>query len=582
MTDLLINPERLRASLRRLFSNDWNEIAGELLQNAQRACASRIAFRTTETGFTAHDDGHGVRGGIDGVHTLLSLGDSAFAHPAIADQHPLGLGVHALLAAEGVQQVSFASGSLAVTIDAARWWSDTAYVAAWRELVTPLAAPVAGLRISVTCAPAVTAALVRELRRPVSALDERSAPQHGYDDLLSVTLDGERLDTAVPAWLLPQPIVETSYLGCRLTVGASRASYRAFGLVNWYGQLIIRRAPVAYYLHVRAGRPVNPLAPTRRGLIADQALAALERCVEDALFAALAELPVEQIDPDWLELAFRANRSRALLLPVCLVAPYLGLDSGCRSDSIEDLGRRGPRRVVRTSDAPPLLRPLVRVATATLDRDALRESGWPAASTPERPPWIDADYGIDAFITLLQPGDTPPCELLHGDEARLAVHTLWWQPGAARPDAFNLRGSWGLALGDAPPERWQPVDCDVFAFTTGSNCAADEVDWAVGCDDPLQFLEGDVWCGYSCLFDSELSTGEQEQRYRDSIAAWKRQLVGDCVSRTFSCGDLLRLLPDPDARITRITPLYTDDSIWPCGIQVENQAGQHRTLRFLD
>lgn len=89
MRTLMINPERLRASLRRLFSNDWQEIVGELLQNAQRARATEVHFTMTEAGFRVCDNGHGLLVGLDGFATLLSLGDSDFADPAVVDQHPM-------------------------------------------------------------------------------------------------------------------------------------------------------------------------------------------------------------------------------------------------------------------------------------------------------------------------------------------------------------------------------------------------------------------------------------------------------------------------------------------------------------
>lgn len=231
MTTLMMNPQRLRSSLRRLFSNDWNEIIGELLQNAQRAGATEIAFTMTEAGFRVADNGHGLQGGIAGIATLLSLGDSAFENPAVADQEPMGLGIHALLAAEGVEAVCFSSGLYATTIDTARWWTDMDYVARWQEQVQELAQPVPGMQIDVTCSHKVATAFRMELTGDSYWLNDGIRAREGYADLLTITLDGVALATETPDWLMPQPICTTTYRDCALTIGTSSLS-SSWGVVQ--------------------------------------------------------------------------------------------------------------------------------------------------------------------------------------------------------------------------------------------------------------------------------------------------------------------------------------------------------------
>ena len=48
----LVNVDRVRSSIRRLFTGEISEILGELLQNSQRARASEVTITTNETGFT--------------------------------------------------------------------------------------------------------------------------------------------------------------------------------------------------------------------------------------------------------------------------------------------------------------------------------------------------------------------------------------------------------------------------------------------------------------------------------------------------------------------------------------------------
>src|SRR5690348_7633219 len=122
----------------------------------QRARATRVTLTTHTDGFTYADDGHGLPDGLAGFHTLLKLAESDFDNPTIADQHPMGLGVHSLLAHRQVQAVTFASGARRLTLDPARWWTDPRYYATWFERVEVQDPPVAGLTIHVI-APALVA-----------------------------------------------------------------------------------------------------------------------------------------------------------------------------------------------------------------------------------------------------------------------------------------------------------------------------------------------------------------------------------------------------------------------------------------
>lgn len=493
----------------------------------------------------------------------------------------MGLGVHALLAAEGVSGVCFRSGHHAVTIDTARWWTDATYVAGWRDQVTLLESPQSGLEIDITCTVGVRNALTHELTHDSSALSERPHAREGYADLLRITLDGVALRTATPAWVMPRPILATTYQGCALTIGTN--DWRSWGVVNWFGQIILHPSRIPFYLHVRAGRPVNPLAPSRRGLIRDAALAALEGHVADALFSFLATTPPALLKPAWIALAWTVAPERARQLPVCVVARLLGPDPDGAIGSAEDLNDHAAPEVVALDAAPLLVDEEIQVATATLDRSALTGSVWlPPSSADERAPWTTAEYGRDAFLTLLEAAGHTPYTLIHGDRTRLPIRTIWWQPGPARADGFNERGRWGLGTADAPPSDWQPVSTDVWAFTTSSDMEATDVDWAVGTADPLQFLATQVWAGYGPYDDSELSRGEQERYYQGSVGDWKRRLLGACVSWRFTLSEVRAQMPTPTARLHQITCVYADDTTVPVAILVENAAGEQQTLRIVD
>src|SRR5215831_15953514 len=148
---ILVNPERIRSSVKRLFRNNISESLSEVFQNSQRAGATHIAIVINAEGFSIHDDGHGILNGVEGFHTLLKLAESSFDNPTIEDQDPMGIGIASLLTHDQIEEVSFASGKLRLAIDPARWWSDKTYYSTWFERVEMLDEPVAGFLIDVRC-----------------------------------------------------------------------------------------------------------------------------------------------------------------------------------------------------------------------------------------------------------------------------------------------------------------------------------------------------------------------------------------------------------------------------------------------
>src|SRR5215212_6594221 len=149
----LVNPDRIRSSIKRLFRNRIDEVLNEVFQNGQRARATTITITSTATTFTIQDNGHGLLDGINGFHTLLKIAESHFDNETIEDQDPMGLGIVSLLTHDQITEVTFSSSSLELTIDTKRWWDDPDYYSVWYERLRTLDQPVPGLRISATCKP---------------------------------------------------------------------------------------------------------------------------------------------------------------------------------------------------------------------------------------------------------------------------------------------------------------------------------------------------------------------------------------------------------------------------------------------
>src|SRR5260370_21748272 len=75
---ILVNPDRIRSSIKRLFHNRIDEVISEILQNSQRSGSTAVDITSTENGFTIQDNGHGLLNGIDGFPTLLKLAETEF------------------------------------------------------------------------------------------------------------------------------------------------------------------------------------------------------------------------------------------------------------------------------------------------------------------------------------------------------------------------------------------------------------------------------------------------------------------------------------------------------------------------
>lgn len=619
----MINTTRVRSSLRRLFGESMDEIFGELLQNSQRANASTIAITTCEEGWTFTDNGDGLVPGLDGFWTLLRIAESFYQNPTILAQDPMGLGIHVLLAHQQVSEVTFTSGNLALTVQPDAWWNDEAYYASWHQRVVPLDAPVQGFQIDIRCTPR----MVADLRKALEPVDydvyqaRKWSAFQGYDDVFaSVTCDGVPVRTAVPRVVLPKQVfVQTTYMGQELIIGGNwddsdehlymYGGTRGRATCNWFGQLIPVRnvGSWVYYLKVRDGRPINPKSPSRQGVIEDMALEALEAFVRDQIFAALVD-PAnrECITPLLLNAAYLLDPRRAGELPYFVAAPYMYPRDG---SSLDDLHGIGDCVVFAYNSAPLLLADELALDRSVMDAVAeaaavVSETEPPPATdeTTEAEPGLAAEadaianevetdeWGLYSFVPVLAAAGVTAYKVIAGNYARLTVQTLYWQPGRARADEFNELGRYGFGPREAAPTAWFDVTgvTNVFSFTDPSSYDAGDISWTVGTTDPLDFLANEVWFGFSP--DDDEDYDHQEEQYRDSVNAWKRRLIGDCVPRHFQFHDVQRQMPTKVSPIVSIkyvlprkkrgvTPAQDDRQ--PVAIIARNAAGERKHLKLV-
>jgi hypothetical protein len=276
---------------KRLFRNRIDEVLSELFQNSQRSNSTAVDILTTDNTFTIQDNGHGLLNGIDGFHTLLKLAESNFDNETIHDQDPMGLGIVSLLTHDQVKKVTFSSGNLELTITTDQWWNHPAYYSTWYERIITLDHPVSGLRIAVTCSPELVKALHTALEpkhQLYSFSDEvykSASPAQGYAGILNITVNSAPVQTTLPRWTkLTDRMVSTTYKGSKLEIGYASSGRST---ILWYGQLIILRGLAncfEFHLEVKSGRPVNPLSPSRAGIIQDAAYNELIAFIKAEIF----------------------------------------------------------------------------------------------------------------------------------------------------------------------------------------------------------------------------------------------------------------------------------------------------------
>jgi hypothetical protein len=534
----LINPMNLRRAIKSTFTGDASELVAEMLQNAQRAGARNVQFTTVDEGFTYLDDGRGLRDIAD-FEAIVRLGDSGWEQYIQTGQRPMGLGAHSILAHDEIGSVTFASGSTALTIQTKPWWEDPEYASNWRNYLRQLDFPIPGMCINVACSNELSNKLVEVLT--YKWCSSRS-PARGYFDLLKVSINGTDVETSVPDSALPKiTLLETSYQGNRLVIGfQGEDSYQnsPWIWVNWYGQMI----PVTQYgffqayLEVRSGRPVNPMSPTRRGIIVDEALKNLQDFIRDALTKYFTETPIDKINAFALHDFYRSYPEQARVLPYFVASRRKDYKPGIDKGELNGLY---PPQVFSYARPPLLLADEIQV----FDENKNISS---------------CNYGLHSFLKLTGKG----CKVLEGDNSRLDIRRLWWKPGpqialpAGCSTIFHETGQWGLSTMCELPLEWRNVgNRVVFAFNRSSAQGVTDVDFIVGGADPRKFYQAFAWAGFDRKSANGSDDEEKANGYRESCEREARKIIGNAVPKNFSLDDLSRFVRG-DRRIVRIAFEY--------------------------
>ncbi len=434
--------------------------------------------------------------------------------------------------------VCFTSNLLSLALSARRWWADEVYAVNWRKRLAPISFPAPGLSIGVTCSKEMSEKLIKVL---TDSYATRSAAQ-GYSDLLDISLNDAAVNTKVPDAALPQvPLIETAYQNNRLVIGLhDKNGYStATGLwINWFGQMIqvSWHSHFSAYIEVRRGRPVNPMAPSRRGVIQDQALEALLDFIRDVLAEYFTTTSASEINPVALQAFYRDYPEQARKLPIFVAARRQPYEPG--QDSSE-MARSFEAEVFHYKHPPLLVAGNVQFVQD--DGKVFSES-----------------YGLHTFLELTGAA----YELLAADDSRLQIQHLWWKPGAPipLPDGCSLifyeAGQWGLGTEGEPPTEWRDVgDQAVFTFNDTSNWDVESVGFTVGGADPQEFYRADAWAGFDPFNDDGRSYDEMSESYGESCEREIRKVIGNAIPRNFSWDDLTRFVPEGE-RIVSFTPQY--------------------------
>src|SRR5262245_31033295 len=399
--------------------------------------------------------------------------------------------------------------------------------------------PAPGMNIGVMCSKALTDQLVKAL---TDAWLIYRSPARGYYGLLTIMINDTVVNTSVPEDATPSiPLIETSYQNNRLVIGLyGKEGYATQNgiWVNFYGQMIPvdRYSRFQAYLEVRQGRPVNPMSPSRRGIIKDEALNSLCDYIRDSLFDYFNQTPIEEIDPLALGQFYHDYAAPASKLPCFVAARRKRYESG---EDMSKMTSLSAPQVLSYENPPLLLADKMRV---------VQEDGTAYPS----------EYGLHTFLELIGPS----YKVIEADESRLDIRHLWWKPGeqiqlaSGYPQIFYNVGLWGLGTMHEPPAEWREVNNHVvFTFNDPNKWDVEHVDFKVGGADQQDFYQTDAWGGFDPKNDQGRSYQEMSESYRKSCEREIRNLIGNAVPKNFSWDDLLRFLPEGE-QIVAITPEY--------------------------
>ena len=579
---LIVNEKRLPPTIKRLFKNSVSEIVGELLQNAQRAGAKEIHFHLDRESQTiiVRDDGSGISPDATSWSHILRMADSFYRDEQVEkNQNPMGVGLLSLFALGGVKSVSISSRGKCATIETNLLWESEDYWATWTDLITDAPETINSFELTVKYdEPETTFSYNRLAHKFEYALTKFGdggsfAPPRGYDGFLKIFLDGKGVDTTLPAECVPEGddlLYDGFYENNRLRIGQSANSFRAYGFVVWYGQIIKLSSEIPFLLEVCCGSPVTPLAPTRASLVDDRKLGDLRRFVGDAVFAALAdENTARKIKSAFVKRLYSAYPTRAKNeLSVCVVREVNHPPERI-IESYADYSDLGSEKVLSyleiESKEIEIFESGVRVSTSTL-RQMPNHFGFspklPLAAeetlaatketvVEEKPigEWTETGEGAESFALAL--GGTIRF-FVAGNREKLPLKKLYWKPGARLKSVFASAGEFAVVAVDEDPTHsdFRPVTEQVFVFEYAGNFDIEEVEGlCVGLpitDESDLLNEAAEWLtrfGKACYSPNDDYDYEpQEKDFDDSISRLILDLRGNVLSTNWSFNEIKTLV----------------------------------------
>ncbi|HEU5374069.1 MAG TPA: hypothetical protein VFV38_01390 [Ktedonobacteraceae bacterium] len=553
----LVNEDALfERSIKSAFTGQIEEVLAELLQNSQRAHALAAHVRCYEQGWWEYtDNGHGLLDGVASLHTLLRWGESRYQDQAVdQNQHPMGVGLYALICLKDIHSIRIRSGSVLLWIETQAWLHDSYYRRSWPTRVRSISEDeaVAGFQLLIGGTPE----LLENVRKALTETARTSYdPQihyrcmqlgtaQGYDGLLAVFLDGEPVQTVLPPWLtlLETADIVTAYQGNLLRIKLFPNGPQGV-TINWYGQTIVPHGPLGdtlpyqAYLEVRTGQPVHPMAPTRRGLVRDKSLADLALFLQDAIFSHI--LAQEKRSARAIQLLYTLNTERARQqCPFLVVQHHWALchpEKIVSLDTVHKWERNVPVSVVHRNQLAQFLFLADEIRVYRQVKPLLAKEKTPPSWEPE-----DFSYGLWSFLAVvnlaayrvLSPMVVP-------DEL---VRVLWWKPGPFEDDLYTrIPGEWGLGTWDTPPEQWQPLpaDASVFAFGEAVSWSIDESEALIGTVNIAQFLS--LWA--RIFWTRDIEEGDRsEEAYDASVDELITSYLPQTVQRSLAVWELPRAL----------------------------------------
>ncbi len=297
-----MNSLRLRDSICRMFNGTTREIISELLQNCQRAGASKVLIEATRVSDTSYmisfkDNGKGINS-IEDLEKLISLGETGFDEIVINKQKPAGLGINSVLVNAGCFYVNILSKKYFLRINKDRWWNDLAYWKNWKLQVRELDESIPthlnwGLKSdwNFNINFEVSASLYNEITQELTNDSYQLPITIGYSPYFTVEfktnylVDKNGIGANYLGYLkkLPTDLMEykkltklysREYRGGLIHI--VRDEYHNMGsYVNWYGQLIKIKFPnytnlyFYYECNEKTFTDLTPLNPTRQSFVED-------------------------------------------------------------------------------------------------------------------------------------------------------------------------------------------------------------------------------------------------------------------------------------------------------------------------